>query len=94
MSRFSPLRAICDREVVDPDGEPIGRIHDILLDLREGRIEYICIALEDPAAGTESLEAIVPWSALREALGDSGAWRVAAGKSLLQKIARPMLPRD
>jgi hypothetical protein len=63
-----------------------------LFDLRDGKIEYICIALRDAGAPKQT-EVVVPWSALRTRGLESGDWEVAAGKSLLQTIAQPIEQR-
>lgn len=88
MQKFRPLSAIHNRRVVDTGGEFVGRIHDVLLDLRDGKIEYICIALSDGESVDES-EVVVPWSAMRR--GDSGdsQWQIAARRSVLRNIAQP-----
>jgi sporulation protein YlmC with PRC-barrel domain len=88
---FQPISALRGRRVVDPDGKAVGRIHDVLLDLRDGRIEYICIALSE-TAGAARREAVVPWSALRVDLR-AGRWQVAARRSVIEDIAQPIPPR-
>lgn len=91
MRRFQPLSAIQDRKVVDPSGVHVGRVHDILFDLSDGRIEYVCIAVASNVR-IEPYEAVVPWSALR--VSESGAClEVSARSSLLQQIAQPVSER-
>ena len=92
MEKFRPLSAICGRTVVDARGEPVGLIHDVLLNVREGRVEYVCIALirDDDA---EAAEAVVPWSVLRMNSEEGASWRIAASRAVLEDIAQPMLMR-
>lgn len=50
-------------EVVDRDGNPVGHLHDIMLDLRRNRIAYGVIELREARRDGERLVA-VPWNAL------------------------------
>jgi sporulation protein YlmC with PRC-barrel domain len=87
MKKFQPLNQVQNRDIVDPSGEHVGQIHDLLLDIREGKIEYVCIALP-PGAGLRGREVVVPWSALR-LQSDGMRWEVAARKRILTSIAQP-----
>jgi len=49
--------------VVDPGGEPLGRIQEIMLDVPSGRIAYVVLCVPAPPAGDRKLFA-VPWEAL------------------------------
>ena len=82
-----------NRQIVDSSGEEVGYIHDVLLNLQDGRIEYICIALRDSAVSGRS-EVVIPWSALRVRDDGQAHWQVAAGKSVLKRIAQPMARRS
>jgi len=92
MGKFKSISALHNRGIVDRSGEFVGRIHDVLFDLRDGRIEYICIALRD-AGDSKASEVVVPWSAVRTHGFEGGDWQIAAGKSLLQTIAQPVVRR-
>ena len=50
-------------EVVDRDGNVVGQLHDIMLDLRRNRIAYGVVELREARDGGERLVAI-PWNAL------------------------------
>jgi sporulation protein YlmC with PRC-barrel domain len=93
MEKFNSISALHNRKVVDRSGEFVGRIHDVLIDLRDGRIEYICIALRD-AGVSKPTEVVVPWSAIRACGHDSADWEVAAGKALLMTISQPVVQRS
>jgi sporulation protein YlmC with PRC-barrel domain len=92
MGNFQPLNAVRNRAIVDPSGEHVGYIHDVLFDLRDGRIEYVCIVVTDQGED-EPCEAVVPWSAVR-VRGDDAHWEVAARKSILDDIAQPVSRRN
>jgi hypothetical protein len=50
--------------VVDPHGEPLGRVEEIMLDVPSGRIAYAVLSMQDaPQEGARKLFA-VPWLAL------------------------------
>jgi sporulation protein YlmC with PRC-barrel domain len=49
--------------VVDPAGQPLGRIREIMLDVPSGRIAYVVLSVEEPPATDRKLFA-VPWLAL------------------------------
>lgn len=91
MNQFQPLRAIQNRDIVDASGEHVGCIHDLLFDIRDGRIEYVCIAVPS-AKYADASEVVVPWSALRTGTEDSH-WEVAANKRVLQDLAQPVARR-
>ena len=80
-----------DSGIVDPSGELIGRIRDVLVDLDEGRIEYVCIELERSGRERPS-EVVVPWSAVRAPATSDADWTIAAGKKILLDIAQPIGP--
>jgi sporulation protein YlmC with PRC-barrel domain len=92
MTKFKSISVLRNRGIVDRSGEFVGRIHDVLFDLKDGKIEYICIALRD-AGVSNPKEVVVPWSAVKTQGPDRGEWEVAAGKSLLQTIAQPVPQR-
>ncbi|MGD8325134.1 MAG: PRC-barrel domain-containing protein [Gammaproteobacteria bacterium] len=92
MAKFQALSAIQNRAIVDSSGEHVGVIHDLLFNARDGKIEYVCIALS-PGADRNPSEVIVPWSALRID-ADNARWQVAAGKRILRTIAQPLPQRS
>lgn len=92
MGRFHPLSSLKSRQVYDPAGEYVGRVRDALVDLRDGRIEYVCIAIDDSGQDGR-VEAVVPWSALEVDADEGEPCRVSAGKSVLERIAVPVMRR-
>jgi sporulation protein YlmC with PRC-barrel domain len=92
MGKFESLSVIRDRQVVDPKGEHVGHIRDALCDLREGRIEYVCIALQGESDSV-AREAVVPWSAVRIPGSARSPWQVAANRPVLERIAQPIARR-
>lgn len=88
MDRFCALSSLRSMRVLDRNGEFVGRIGDVLLDVRDGRIEYVCIHLDSTVCASPS-EAIVPWSTLSMTHSTNARWRVSAGKAVLMDIAQP-----
>lgn len=95
MSDVRPLSPELEKRVLDPSGEPVGRVRELLYDKSEGRIEYVCIELT--GSGRRNVEAIVPWSVV-VAPGDAMPdWRVLAPKAAIERVAqtaRPLEPRE
>ena len=89
MNKFSVLSEIHDKRVLDNEGKPVGFIRDLLLDLDEGRIEYVCIRL-DASKRTTHHEVIVPWSSLTTDAITGSDWIVAASHSVLRRMAQPI----
>lgn len=89
MGEFRPVSALQRRPIYDPTGEYVGCIRDALFNPRDGRIEYVCIAMSGPASGTPA-EAIVPWSALDVTGAAGDACSVSARKAALERIAVPI----
>jgi sporulation protein YlmC with PRC-barrel domain len=54
---------LLESPVVDRDGGRIGRLHDLMVDLRLGRIAYALVELERVESAEERLIA-VPWNAM------------------------------
>jgi sporulation protein YlmC with PRC-barrel domain len=91
MGKFQPLRAIQNRDIVDSSGELVGCIHDMLFNVQDGRIEYVCIAVSG-ATDSDMCEVVVPWSVLRPGRGGS-RWAIASTKRVLQGLAQPVSRR-
>jgi uncharacterized protein YrrD len=62
-SSLSPGTSLCARSVVDRDGDVLGSVVDLLLDLEHGRIAYAVVASGGFMGIAERLVA-VPWNAL------------------------------
>lgn len=63
-TRLSAATSFLARTVVDKDGETLGSISDLMLDLERGRVAYAVVASGGIMGIGERLFA-VPWSALR-----------------------------
>jgi len=70
-------------EVVDRDGNVVGQLHDILLDLRRNHIAYGVIALRRPRPDGERLVAI-PWNALFQD-GDADRFTINAPRERVEE---------
>ena len=64
--RLSAATSFCARTVVDVDGEVLGSISDLMLDLERGCVAYAIVATGGFAGIGERLFA-VPWGVLRAA---------------------------
>ena len=61
-NHFNAARMI-DDQVIGKNGIALGRLRDLLIDSREGRINFACIEIGN--AQVEQEVACVPWSQLR-----------------------------
>lgn len=77
-------------EVVDRDGNVVGHLHDILLDLRRNRIGYGVIELRRARRDGERLVAI-PWNALFQD-GDADRFSINAPRDRIEEA--PLLPSE
>jgi len=58
------LRKLLDHTVKDAHGEKLGRIDDIIVNARDGRIEFLRLAVD--SAGNSGTHLItIPWSQLK-----------------------------
>lgn len=55
------LAAVSRKDVLDPDGQPLGRIRELYIDMNEGRVEYATLRL---LTGTSMAyrQLVIPWS--------------------------------
>src|SRR5581483_5676169 len=77
-------------EVVDRDGNVVGQLHDILLDLRRNRIAYGVLELRRTRKDGERLVAI-PWNALFQD-ADSDRFTINAARERIEEA--PLLPSE
>lgn len=77
-------------EVVDRDGNVVGQLHDIMLDLRRNRIAYGVVELRRARGDGERLVAI-PWNALFQD-ADADRFSVNAPRERIEQA--PLLPAE
>lgn len=77
-------------EVIDRDGNVVGQLHDILLDLRRNRVAYGVVELRRARRDGERLIAL-PWNALFQD-GDADRFIVNAPRERIEEA--PLLPSD
>ncbi len=77
-------------EVADRDGEVVGELSDILLDLRRNHIAYGVVKLRRPRADGERMVAI-PWNALFQD-GDADRFVINAPRERIEEA--PLLPSE
>lgn len=96
MSTSESLRRLLNTAIFDLDGIRSGRLADLLVDPRDGRVEFVQIALDSSRLGGEpggQRYAVVPWSTLgvsRQPAGADGEqhWFVNVRREALERIAR------
>ena len=77
-------------EVVDRDGNVVGQLHDIMLDLRRNRIAYGVVELRQAREDGERLVAI-PWNALFQDV-DADRFSVNAPRDRIEQA--PLRPAE
>ena len=93
MSTHESLQRLLNTAIFDLNGVRSGRLADVLVDLRDGRVEYVRIALDSPESGTWRY-AVVPWSTIgvnhRPPAATDGEkrWFVKVRRETLERIAR------
>jgi len=75
-----------DKAIFDQSDELVGWAGELLVEVSEGRVEYVRVALADGAARTDRM-VVVPWSVLCSDAEFDGKWRINARKSLLESLA-------
>jgi hypothetical protein len=75
-----------NKAIFDDRGELVGWAGELLIDVFEGRIEYVRVSLAHRGEPSE-LMVVVPWSVLRADGNSGGRWHIAARKSLLDSMA-------
>lgn len=92
------LQRLLDTAIFDMNGVRSGRLSDVLVDPRDGRVEYVRIALDSSEFGSWRY-VVVPWSTLgveREpaaADGSAERWFVKVRRETLERLARFETPR-
>lgn len=92
MSTHESLHQLLNVAIFDLDGVRSGRLTDMLVDPRDGRVEYVQIALDSSGSGAPRY-AVVPWSTIgvsREPAATDGRerWFVKVRRETLERIAR------
>lgn len=71
-------------DVVDRDGNRIGGLHDMMVDLRMGPVTYGVVGRDHASAPSKSLVA-VPWNAIH--VDGNGSLRVSARRDWIERQA-------
>lgn len=92
MPAHESLQRLLDTAIFDMDGVRSGRLSDLLVDPRDGRIEYVQIALDSSQSGGWRY-VVVPWSTLgvdREPAAEpaEARWFVRVRRETLERLAR------
>ena len=86
MNAFEPASKLIDRCVEDANGERVGRVRELLMDVDRGQIEYVLITLDGQAR--RSRQVTVPWSIVRTDSRAVEHWRLTVNKRALENLAR------
>ena len=84
MSDFEPAGRLFDRQVEDVNGKLVGRVEDLLVDIRSGQIEYVLIGL--PQGGNRMETITIPWSLVTADTRRQTRWRVGVNKTVLERL--------
>ena len=86
MANFTPVSRYLNARAVDDDGEFVGWVRELLIDARDGRLEYVRIELVRPEDEAPT-EIVVPWSAVKRNRPGAPLLRIAARRSTLELLA-------
>ncbi|HRT43016.1 MAG TPA: PRC-barrel domain-containing protein, partial [Phycisphaerae bacterium] len=64
VERIHPAGSLIGKRVIDPDGQVLGTIQEIMLDIEARRIVYAVVSFADALGLRDRLYA-VPWQALK-----------------------------
>lgn len=93
MSTHESLQRLLNTAVFDLNGVRSGRLADVLVDPRDGRVDYVRIAL-DPSESGAWRTVVVPWSTLSierepaEPTESEERWFVKVRRETLERLAR------
>lgn len=91
MSDYEQISRLLHSEIRDSEGEPAGRVKDVLIDVVDGRVEYVLVAL--PPAGLRRIRYVtVPWSVFGGAREVDGKCQVNVRRDRLERLASRQPP--
>ena len=86
MTAFEPASKLFDLEIRDAQGEFVGWVSELLMDVSRGQIEYVLITL--PAERPHRAARVtVPWSIVRAESRRNDRWQLSVNKAALEKLA-------
>jgi sporulation protein YlmC with PRC-barrel domain len=85
--RFEPLTRLSGTLIRDSQGEFVGRLTDLIVDVSDARLAYLSIALHPLNGGDDRFRVTVPWSIVTVERGANGGLRVAVRRKTLMRIA-------
>lgn len=86
MSDYEQISRLLHSEICDSEGEHAGHVRDVLIDVVDGRVEYVLVAL--PPAGLRRIRYVtVPWSVFGEASDVDGQCHVKVRRATLERLA-------
>lgn len=74
--------------VRDARGEPVGRIHDLVVEAGDNRLAYASVRLDRGSDADRDAIVTIPWSAVSVQPGDRASLKVAVRSETLERLAR------
>lgn len=59
------LTALCDQAVVNPRGDSVGKVDQVMVNVSDGRIDYVILELNGRALPDAPRRIAIPWSQFR-----------------------------
>ncbi len=84
--KYRRLTRLVGTTVKNPEGEKLGELEDIVIDVHEGNVAYAVLSMRSGFLGMSKELAAVPWSAL-DVVSELGTARLDADKQTLDAIA-------
>lgn len=92
MSNYEQVSRLLHSAIYDSEGEHAGHVRDVLIDVVDGRVEYVLVAL--PPAGLRRIRYVtVPWSVFGDAREVDGQCQLNVRRATLERLASQQ-PQD
>jgi sporulation protein YlmC with PRC-barrel domain len=71
-TKLAPVSELLGQQIIAADGQVIGHVQDLLLDVVLGRIEYVRVAL-DATDADDLAQMTVPWADIEQRASAAGS---------------------
>ncbi len=85
-------RDTIDRSVRDPDGDVVGRLRDLTIDLSTGQVAYAIVAWQS-AVDEDAPHYAIPWSSVQQSTAEGDLVVELSGESLRNACRVDLLGR-
>jgi sporulation protein YlmC with PRC-barrel domain len=79
---FAPISRLLGALIVDVNGATVGRVSEVLIDRKDGRIAYVQFYFPGDSARCDSM-ITVPWSSVMSPTPSNSSLQLRVGKSAL-----------